>query len=591
MPSSRCGRFAVRTAQVAILTLAAWSSARAQASAPHPESVSPESSFAFVGAHVLAMDQEAVLLDQTVVVHGDRIVEIGPAQDVVPPASATIVEAHGRYLLPGLWDSHMHLTQEVGAREDFGDAPLYLAFGVTSVMNLMGDSTILDLKRRIAAGEILAPNLYTSGRQLNEPTINTASEAVEEVRRQRKAGYDLIKFHEVYESGKGYVTTTGVDDPTLAALNDEARRLDMPLLGHVPDRQGLPGVLRSRMSMAHASQLLGAHFWPKETEVFRRHVWLSIAGMGILALSLLLFGADRVVSIIRRLDPEAAMLAALGAVTMLALPLAARPYVQGFAWLGAEGPIWALTVAGLVVVGIALALLRDGFVSIRARRPRMRILQAAIGAIGALILTISIVSYWLPVLHRSTPAGLGAVARAIKASGISVVSSLSVEDTLVTQSIPELRFLEARTTSSWERWKNGWTPERIEMVRKGTPFFESVVGALHREGVPILLGTDAMGFPLVVPGVSVHREMRQLLESGMSPYQVLRSATFEPAVFLGIETEVGTVDVGKRADLLLVDGNPLQSLDVLRSPAGVMLRGRWLKREELMERLELLSTE
>ena len=51
------------------------------------------------------------------------------------------------------------------------------------------------------------------------------------------------------------------------------------------------------------------------------------------------------------------------------------------------------------------------------------------------------------------------------------------------------------------------------------------------------------------------------------------------------------MDVGKRADLLLVDGNPLQSLDVLRSPAGVMLRGRWLKREELMERLERLSSE
>jgi imidazolonepropionase-like amidohydrolase len=116
-----------------------------------------------------------------------------------------------------------------------------------------------------------------------------------------------------------------------------------------------------------------------------------------------------------------------------------------------------------------------------------------------------------------------------------------------------------------------------------------VVGALHRAGVPLVAGTDAMGVPLLVPGASFHRELQLLTECGLTPYEAIRAATVNPAVFLRKEQEFGTVTEGKRADLLLVAGDPLQDLARLKEPAGVMVRGRWLAREDLRQRLAALA--
>ncbi|MGH9159735.1 MAG: amidohydrolase family protein [Vicinamibacteraceae bacterium] len=117
-----------------------------------------------------------------------------------------------------------------------------------------------------------------------------------------------------------------------------------------------------------------------------------------------------------------------------------------------------------------------------------------------------------------------------------------------------------------------------------------VTAALHRAGVPLVAGTDAMGLPLIVPGASLHRELRILIECGLTPYEAIRTATINPAVFLGQDREFGTVAEGKRADLLLVEGNPLQDLTHLRRPMGVMVRGTWIPRNELQQRLAALRS-
>jgi imidazolonepropionase-like amidohydrolase len=98
-----------------------------------------------------------------------------------------------------------------------------------------------------------------------------------------------------------------------------------------------------------------------------------------------------------------------------------------------------------------------------------------------------------------------------------------------------------------------------------------------------------MGVPLIVPGASLHRELQLLTESGLTPYEAIRTATINVAVFLGKGEEFGTVAEGKRADLLLVDANPLQDLARLKAPVGVMVRGKWLTREELHQRLTALT--
>ena len=103
-----------------------------------------------------------------------------------------------------------------------------------------------------------------------------------------------------------------------------------------------------------------------------------------------------------------------------------------------------------------------------------------------------------------------------------------------------------------------------------------------------MAGTDAMGAPLIIPGISLHRELQLLLESGLSASEVLWTATVGPAKFLGKEDEFGTIAVGKRADLLLVDGNPLVDLNNLLKLKGVMVRGIWLPKDKLNQMLEEL---
>lgn len=104
-----------------------------------------------------------------------------------------------------------------------------------------------------------------------------------------------------------------------------------------------------------------------------------------------------------------------------------------------------------------------------------------------------------------------------------------------------------------------------------------VIRALAREGVPLLVGTDT-GNPFVIPGVSYHDELALLEAAGLSRCQILRAATLAAAELLRLDTEIGAIASGLRADLLIVRGNPLEDLSVLRHPDGVMIRGRWAVR-------------
>jgi imidazolonepropionase-like amidohydrolase len=97
----------------------------------------------------------------------------------------------------------------------------------------------------------------------------------------------------------------------------------------------------------------------------------------------------------------------------------------------------------------------------------------------------------------------------------------------------------------------------------------AVVRALHAAGVPIVAGTDEG-----VPGHSLHREIELYVEAGLTPLQAIQAATIVPARALGLASEVGTVEPGKRADLILVDGNPLERISDIRKVRSVVARGR-----------------
>jgi imidazolonepropionase-like amidohydrolase len=104
----------------------------------------------------------------------------------------------------------------------------------------------------------------------------------------------------------------------------------------------------------------------------------------------------------------------------------------------------------------------------------------------------------------------------------------------------------------------------------------TVVGALHEAGVPIVAGTDQ-----TVPGHSLHREIELYVQAGFTPMEAIQAATIVPARVMGLDKEVGTVEAGKRADVIIVDGNPLESIRNIRKVEFVITNGTMYNCAEL----------
>lgn len=107
--------------------------------------------------------------------------------------------------------------------------------------------------------------------------------------------------------------------------------------------------------------------------------------------------------------------------------------------------------------------------------------------------------------------------------------------------------------------------------------------ALHDAGVDIVLGSDAVQ-TFSVPGFSIHNEMAAMARAGLTPYEIYVTGTRNVARFFGREKEVGTVEVGKITDLVLLDADPLADVANFARQSGVLLRGRWLTRADLLRR-------
>lgn len=107
-----------------------------------------------------------------------------------------------------------------------------------------------------------------------------------------------------------------------------------------------------------------------------------------------------------------------------------------------------------------------------------------------------------------------------------------------------------------------------------------VVRLLHGEGVRFLAGTD-LSNPFIYPGFSLHDELASLVAAGFTPAEALRTATLNPAIYLGATDSLGTVDPGKRADLVLLDANPLDDIRNTTKIAAEVLRGRLYDRKAL----------
>jgi imidazolonepropionase-like amidohydrolase len=132
----------------------------------------------------------------------------------------------------------------------------------------------------------------------------------------------------------------------------------------------------------------------------------------------------------------------------------------------------------------------------------------------------------------------------------------------------------------WWNSDNGYTAEDWAAKRRGDAVRAKLVKALHDAGARLVVGTDTP-HPFVMPGFSVHEELANFVSVGMSPYEALKAATVDAAEFMGAQGEFGVIKRGARADLILLEGNPLEDVTNTSRIAGAMVRGRWLSREAL----------
>ena len=408
---------------------------------------------------------------QTVVIRGNRIVAAGSASTVRAPEGARIIDGQDKFLIPGLWDMHVH-TAVMGGRKVLG---LYVANGVTAVRDMAGTwDTLTSWRRDIAAGRLAGPRILASGPYLEGGDIQiphllarTPEEGRAAVDSLVAMGVDLVKVH------------SRLTPPVFFAIARRARERGIAFGGHVPRTVGSAAASDSgQRSIEH-----------------------------LLAIPIPCTRAESLA-----LEPRFAVQGALGRCSSENLALLYEKFVRNETWVTPT-----MTAAYEIALWPNRALPGD-------------------------------------TLARHIPA----VLRAFVAELFPMPADVPPNADVVGRAIFEKRLTQ--------------------------------VAAMRRAGVRILTGTDA---PLrnSPPGFGLHEELVLLARGGMSPFEVIRAATFEPAAFFSALDSAGTIAPGKVADLVLLDANPLENIRNTARISAVIANGVLIDRRRREELLRLAIEE
>lgn len=159
-------------------------------------------------------------------------------------------------------------------------------------------------------------------------------------------------------------------------------------------------------------------------------------------------------------------------------------------------------------------------------------------------------------------------------------------------SLPEMRYVSDAQKEAWRLQGSGGPQGSPEALDAFFDLRNGILKSLADAGAGVLMGTDSPQL-YNVPGFALHREITVMAESGMTPHQILESGTVAVGRYvqdhLGLDGGFGAVAPGQRADLLLLESNPLDDLGNLTDRVGVMVRGRWLPEQEIQARLEEIA--
>ena len=206
-----------------------------------------------------------------------------------------------------------------------------------------------------------------------------------------------------------------------------------------------------------------------------------------------------------------------------------------------------------------------------------------------------------PVLEHMDESKIPLLAKATREAGVWNDPTLTLFKIIVSDDKPEellkwpeLQYVPAKMRDGFAKQKQSTADITAPAAerRRYLELRDKMLMALHRAGAKLLVGPDSPQF-FLVPGFATHRELQSFVDAGLTPYEAIEAATRNPAEYLAeimkMARDFGTVEVGLRADLLLLDANPLQLVANLQKRAGVMVRGRWLPESELRKMLEAIA--
>lgn len=220
---------------LAVLTVTCDSNSSGDAEGPNPPvepaptlpDESQAAALAFTNVNVVSMESEAVAANQTVVIRDGLIAEIGPVDDIALAPDVVVLPGEGAYLMPGLSDMHVHLTQSANAVSDLF---LFAAHGVTAVRVMWGNAQIRSWRNQADLNRIDSPRLYVTSPGFEGATsffpgsilFNSPEEGRNLVRQQRLSGYNFIKMF----------NNVGLE--SYLAILDEANQVGIKVVGHLP---------------------------------------------------------------------------------------------------------------------------------------------------------------------------------------------------------------------------------------------------------------------------------------------------------------------------------------------------------------------
>jgi imidazolonepropionase-like amidohydrolase len=434
---------------------------------------SPEGAgVSLVFTHVTVIDTATGALqpDTFVIITSDRIEQVGTKHHVKVPKDGKIIDATGKFMIPGLWDMHVHAFFDDRA-ESGRDVtlPLFIANGVTGVRDMGSNlDPVLQARKDIEDKRLLGPRMIVSGPMLDGPkstyksamAIATPEDGRRAVDMLKSRGVDFIKIQS-YVPRDAYF-----------AIVDECKKQNLVFVGHVPD--SIRGSEASNAGQKSLEHLIGIFEGSSTVEDD------LLTGPKSPGRFLDTYDATKEAAIIR---------------------LLAKNHTWQCPTLYWERGQWLVDVID------------------PNKDPDLK---------------------YAPVSWREK-----AWPKATK----SIIKEMDTDPLSVRE-----RFVQ----------------HELDIVKR-----------LNQAGVPFLAGTDCPAGVDVLPGFSLHLELQRFIAAGFTPLEALQTATLRPAQFLDKLNDYGKVEMGKVADLVLLDANPLDDIRNTQKIAAVVAAGRYFSRASL----------